>query len=128
MNDFLKELIAVALGGALGSSARFLLARAVQGIHRLQHYPLGIFLVNVIGSLLIGVLAGLLIGRDWLNPAWRSFLVIGLLGGFTTFSSFSLDTVMLWSQGLRALASVNVIATLLCCLLATALGLSLSRF
>jgi CrcB protein len=73
-------------------------------------FPAGIFLVNVLGSVLIGLLAGALAaGRVHLSYQARTFLVVGVLGGFTTFSSFSLDTLALVREGHHAQAAWNVI-------------------
>jgi CrcB protein len=99
----------VAAGGALGSLARHGLNHFVQQRFPAGSFPLGIFLVNVFGSGLIGIVAGVLAsGRvQWNEPA-RMFVIVGLLGGFTTFSSFSLDTLTLMRAGHHAQALSNV--------------------
>jgi len=127
MNILTKEFIAVAIGGAIGSTGRFALSRWVQTISRHKDYPWGIFICNVLGCLLMGVLAGILIHRFSLGPVWRAALLIGVLGGFTTFSSFSLDTIMLIQSGDVISASTNVILTLIFCLIATAGGLLITN-
>jgi CrcB protein len=92
--------ILVGVGGALGSMARHGLNHVVHQRHLASTFPAGIFLVNVLGSVLIGALAGALAsGRLHLSFQARTFLVVGLLGGFTTFSSFSLDTLALMRDG-----------------------------
>ena len=98
----------VALGGALGSVARHGLNLAIQR-QMSSAFPLGIFVINVAGSLLIGVVAGLIVAGRWTSSVEaRTFVLVGLLGGFTTFSSFSLDTLTLLRNGqlLHALANV----------------------
>jgi len=72
-------------------------------------FPLGIFIINVAGSIAIGVLVGLIVSnRIHISEVWRTFLIVGLLGGFTTFSSFSLDTLTLLRTGHPGLALWNV--------------------
>jgi fluoride exporter len=98
--------IAIGAGGALGAMARHALNAAVQG--RYGTFPVGIFVVNALGCALIGVLAGLMgSGRVPIGEAGRLFLVVGVLGGFTTFSAFSLDTLLLLRGGHTTLAVVN---------------------
>jgi CrcB protein len=95
----MKQLILVGLGGGLGAIARWKLGGLV--LHRTEawKFPLSTFLVNVIGCIVAGLLAGLAIKRDWLTPDARLFLLTGLLGGFTTFSAFGLETVLLLRRG-----------------------------
>lgn len=126
MTLLLKQYVAIAIGGALGSISRFSLARWVQTFHH-WHYPWGIWVVNVTGCLAIGILMGLFMDRVLLNPEWQAGLIIGVLGGFTTFSSFSLDTVLLFQSGNFLLALSNIFLTVIGCLLATAMGLFLIR-
>lgn len=122
----------VALGGALGSTARYAVARAVAVLSG-SSFPLSTLLVNVSGSLLIGVLAGLASadGRPWLSPDARAFLLVGVLGGFTTFSSFSLETLTLLREGDWPSAAMNVVGSVALCLVAVSIGFvaasSLSR-
>jgi CrcB protein len=100
----------IGAGGALGAVARHALNHAVHQRALSSVFPLGIFLINVLGSIVVGLLAGLLAsGRiHWAYPA-RTFVIVGVLGGFTTFSSFSLDTLALVRDGHLALALWNVI-------------------
>lgn len=121
-----EEILAVLIGGAIGSLLRFLFATGVNALLP-KNFPWGIFFVNVLGSFIIGLLAGLLVGRFELTAFWRAGIFIGLLGGFTTFSSFSLDTISLIQANLIGVAATNVIASLVFSLLATALGLLLAR-
>lgn len=111
----------VALGGALGSVARFACSEWVQS--RWATFPWGTLLVNVLGSLLIGALAAMTENDRWSIPlVARQFLMIGILGGFTTFSSFSLQTLMLARSGAIFMAGLNVLASVGLCLLAAWLG------
>ena len=117
------ELLSVAIGGALGSVSRFGLSRWVQTLPSLQNFPWGILLCNVLGCFLIGVFYGVFEHKLTLGPVWRAGIMIGFLGGFTTFSSFSLDTLhLLQSYGAFSALS-NVFLNLVVCLLATAVGI-----
>jgi len=99
----------VGAGGALGAMARHALNHVVHQRSLASPFPLGLFVINVLGSVAIGVVSGLLVsGRlHWTNPA-RTFVIVGVLGGFTTFSSFSLDTLALVRDGHLAMALWNV--------------------
>jgi len=100
--------LAVGAGGALGAMARHGLNHFIHQRALSQTFPIGIFAINVGGSFVIGVLAGLLAGnRLHLSYAWRTFLIVGFLGGFTTFSSFSLDTLALAREGHTGQALAN---------------------
>jgi len=101
--------IAIAVGGALGSMARHGVNVLVQGRWPLLRFPLATFVVNVAGCLVIGVLAGLIMsGRITPRLYWREFVFVGILGGFTTFSTFGLDTFMLTRTHSAGQAAVNV--------------------
>lgn len=123
----IEETLAVAAGGALGAVLRFALARGVQHIIRDHVFPLGILLANILGCFVIGLVIGLFANRLVIGPVWRVMILVGLLGGFTTFSTFSLDTVMLWQSGQSGWAVLNIIASMLGCLTATACGLWLAK-
>jgi fluoride exporter len=101
--------IAVGVGGALGAMARHWVNLEMS--HRLERtVPHATFLVNVIGCLLIGALAGMVAsGRLHLTPTMRTFIFVGMIGGFTTFSSFGLDTFTLAHGGEHAQAFWNVV-------------------
>jgi len=92
------QWLAIALGGALGSVLRF---AAVGYLTPLLNYrfPFGTFVVNIVGSFLIGVAYVLLLEKTTLPVEWRLFFITGVLGGFTTFSAFSLEILQLWQEG-----------------------------
>jgi CrcB protein len=123
----MNQLIAVALGGSLGSVLRFLVSTGTyQWLGR--GFPYGTLIVNVIGSFLIGLLAeALILQRIAFALEYRSGILVGVLGGFTTFSSFSLETIYLMEQGSFAKAALNVLVSLAACLSAVWLGLLSSR-
>ncbi|MBI5384941.1 MAG: fluoride efflux transporter CrcB [Verrucomicrobia bacterium] len=113
----------IALGGALGSVARFWCSGFVAR-HFGETFPWGTLLVNVLGSFAIGLFATLT-GPDgrWLVPArWREFFMIGICGGYTTFSSFSLQTMNLAEEGEWLRAGGNVVGSVVFCLLGVWLG------
>ena len=100
----------VGLGGALGSLARHGLNHVIHQRNLSSTFPIGIFAINVLGSVFIGGLAGLLASGRWsITYETRVFLVVGVLGGFTTFSSFSLDTLALIRDGHSGQAAINVV-------------------
>jgi fluoride exporter len=117
------QLLAVAGGGGLGGMARLAVGEVV-GRRLGTTFPWGTLGVNLSGALLMGLLAGLP-GGVAEGPAW-SLLAIGLLGGYTTVSSFSLQTLMLWRQGRLPAALANVVGTLGAGILALALGVWLA--
>jgi CrcB protein len=117
----LNQLIAIAVGGALGSVARFLMSSGVyQWLGR--DFPYGTLSVNVVGSFLMGLLSVLMIERLALGPEWRAAILIGVLGGFTTFSAFSFETLSLLETGAISRAVMNVVMSIVLCLGAVWLG------
>jgi CrcB protein len=113
----------VALGGALGSVARYAFSGvAVRWLG--AGFPYGTLFVNVTGSFTIGLLAALVAsdGRPLLGADARAFLLVGVLGGFTTFSSFSLETLNLARSGALGPAILNVAASVVLCLAGVSLG------
>jgi fluoride exporter len=120
------NIILVFIGGGIGATARYGLQGAV---HRIMgsDFPYGTLAVNILGSFLIGFLMSAFEDRFLVNPALRIFLTIGILGGFTTFSSFSYETMALIRDGSLAAGLGNIAASLLLCLGSTWLGLLLGR-
>lgn len=122
----MKGILLVALGGAIGSVARYKLSGYV-----LQHtidwkFPAGTFAVNVIGCLVAGLLAGLAEKHAVFPADLRLFLFTGLLGGFTTFSAFGLETMFLLKRGDVLIAAANIALSVIAGLLALWLGLGLA--
>ncbi len=122
----------MALGGGLGSAARYLVQgwvqrRAERGVGWIALFPWGTLAVNLAGCLLVGFLAGLLQERLAVAPPVRSFLLIGLLGGFTTFSTFGFESFALARGGNLALAFGNVAASVLLGLAAVVAGAAAAR-
>jgi CrcB protein len=103
-------ILSVAVGGAVGSVARHLLSARIVAWFG-SGFPWGIFAVNIVGGLMMGLLVELMALRWSVSVEWRAFLTVGVLGGFTTFSSFSLDTVFLLQRGDYALAALYVVGS-----------------
>lgn len=120
------RFILVMIGGALGSGTRYLMG--VAAVSRFGAlFPWGTLTVNVVGSFVIGVVATLADERGALGADTRTFLVVGVLGGFTTFSSFSLESVRLAEGNELAQATINIGANLILAIGATVLGIALTR-
>ncbi|HXT68183.1 MAG TPA: fluoride efflux transporter CrcB [Vicinamibacterales bacterium] len=118
----------VGAGGALGAMARHGLNHVIHQRALGATFPFGIFLINVSGSVAIGALAGLLAsGRLHWSLEARTFVIVGILGGFTTFSSFSLDTLTLFREGQHAQAIWNVIGQVALSLVGCAAGFRLAN-
>jgi len=115
------------LGGAIGSALRFLLASSIDRWTGVV-FPWGTILVNIVGCFFIGLVAGLTSSDSplMISPVIRTFIMIGILGGFTTFSSFSLQTISLMQEGEWLWAGGNVLISVFVCLVATAGGVALS--
>jgi len=113
----------VAAGGALGAPARYLLDKAVSSRVRTS-FPLGTFAINVAGSLLLGLLTGLAL-RGALPAESTAFVATGFCGAFTTFSTWTFETVELFEQGAYLQAGLNVLGSLAAGLLAAAAGIAL---
>jgi CrcB protein len=123
----MSRLFWVCLGGALGTGARYLVSiwapRALGA-----SFPYGTLAVNVVGSFLLGAIMHVGLTTSLLSPTLRLVLTTGVMGGFTTYSTFNHETLEYVREGALALAALNVAATLLLCLLAGALGLVFARW
>jgi CrcB protein len=119
-------LLAVALGGALGSLLRYFVAGAVQSA-AWPGFPWGIFVVNVSGGFIMGLIVELSALKLHLVPEVRAFLTVGILGGYTTFSTFSLDSVLLIQRGAWGAAAAYMVGSTLLSVLALFAGLWIVR-
>lgn len=122
----MKHILFVALGGAAGALARYWLGGFVAN-RFYGTFPLGTFLINLIGCFLIGFLYVLIVERMSLHPDWRSIMVVGFLGAFTTFSTFSLETVNLLLHGQLGMAAAYVAGSVFSCIFATWGAILLAR-
>jgi CrcB protein len=122
----IRLILAVAVGGAVGTLVRFATGTWIAA-NWPQHFSLGTFLVNIVGCLLIGLLYGFFLMRPELPIELRAGLIVGFLGGLTTFSSFSLDTLRLLESGQLPLALGYAALSVFGGLLATWAGLLLTK-
>lgn len=122
----MKELAFVAFGGAIGASLRHLTGMAALRLLG-TGFPWGTLAVNVVGALAMGVFVELLARRAGVPPELRLFVATGLLGGFTTFSAFSLEVALLWERGATGLAVAYVVASVVGSIAALFCGLWLAR-
>ncbi len=120
------QWLAVALGGALGSMLRYAATLYLVPLWG-SKFPFATFAVNMLGSFLIGAAYVLLVETWTLTPPWRLFFITGILGGFTTFSAFSLETLQLWQQGQVAPALLYAASSLLLGLLLAYAGMALTQ-
>ena len=122
----MKMILFIACGGAVGAVLRY---GASLGVYSLlgRGFPYGTLFVNVTGSLLMGVLSIVMLERFNVGPEWRAAILVGLLGSFTTFSTFSLETLNLLEQGDVMRAMANIAFSVIVCLIAVWMGISLGR-
>ena len=129
--QLLMQYLVIGLGGALGSMLRFGLGSLIDtGVQKTGYiFPWGTVFVNITGCFIIGFIAAISAageGRVFLSPLTRSFITIGILGGYTTFSSFSLQTLTLAQSGQRWGAVANVVLSVVLCLVGVWLGAMLA--
>ena len=119
-------ILAVALGGAIGSLARYFLAGAIQSA-AWPGFPWGIFVVNISGGFIMGLIVELSALKLTLTPELRAFLTVGILGGYTTFSTFSLDSVLLIERGAYLNAAAYIAGSAVLSIVALFAGMWLVR-
>jgi CrcB protein len=122
----LNQVLAIAAGGALGAVLRFWVSSGVYAALG-RSFPFGTLAVNVIGSMVMGFLYVLMIDRLATGAEWRAFALVGLLGAFTTFSTFSIETLTLMQDALYLRALLNVFISVFACVGAAMLGVILAR-
>ena len=122
----MKALIFIAMGGAFGAVLRY---GASLGVYSLlgRGFPYGTLFVNVSGSLLMGLLSVIMLERFNIDPEWRAAALVGVLGSFTTFSTFSIETLNLLEQGDVMRATTNIVLSVLVCLAAVWFGVLIGR-
>ncbi|OMH32720.1 fluoride efflux transporter CrcB [Motiliproteus sp. MSK22-1] len=122
----MQQLLSIAGGGALGALLRYWVSGYV--VSNTNHYlPLGTFTVNVLGSLLMGVCFVLIMEKSLISADFRPLMMVGLLGAFTTFSTFSLETVVLLQEGHIMSAAIYILLSVICCTAALFAGIWFSR-
>ncbi|MEW8051213.1 MAG: fluoride efflux transporter CrcB [Candidatus Thiodiazotropha sp.] len=122
----MNQLIAIASGGAVGALFRFWVSSGVYSLLG-RGFPYGTLVVNVLGSLVMGFLYVLLLERTTVSPEMRGALLIGFLGAFTTFSTFSIETLNLLEQAELLKAGLNILVSVIACVMACWFGLVVGR-
>lgn len=122
----MKPILLIGLGGALGTMFRYLVQVYI-GRFTTMAFPVGTLVVNLTGCFLIGLLFALTAKYAWMTVEWRWFLMTGICGGYTTFSSFSLESILLLRQGHYTYFFLYILASIIVGLLATVAGASLIR-
>ncbi len=122
----MSQLLAIAGGGAFGAVLRYWVSTAVYALAG-RGFPYGTLAVNILGSLLMGFLYIWLLERSLESAAVRAFLLVGLLGAFTTFSTFSIETLLLMEGGHIIRALMNVLISVVLCITAAGIGVILAR-
>lgn len=125
-NSVMNQLISIAMGGAIGAVLRYVMANNIYTLFG-RAFPWGTLFVNVFGSLLMGFLYVMFVERMLVSSEIRSLVLIGLLGAFTTYSTFSIETLNLIESGELMRAGANIIASVTACLIACWLGLLVGR-
>ena len=120
------NIVLVGVGGMLGSILRFLAGQFVNPV-RHSAFPYGTFAVNVIGSLLIGMVFGLSQRYEWMTPELRVFLAVGFCGGFTTFSAFAYENIVMLQEKDYFTFAIYSVLSFVVCLAATFIGLTLTK-
>lgn len=122
----MKALIFIAMGGAIGAVLRYGASLSVYSLMG-RGFPYGTLFVNVTGSLLMGLLGVMMLERFNIGPEWRAAVLVGVLGSFTTFSTFSIETLNLLEQGDVMRAVANIVLSVLVCLAAVWFGVLIGR-
>ncbi|HEY7182461.1 MAG TPA: fluoride efflux transporter CrcB [Blastocatellia bacterium] len=122
----MSKLIMVALGGAIGASARYWLGSLINSRLPIQ-FPLGTFVINVTGSFIIGFFLTLVTQRITVHPNWRLLIAVGFVGAYTTFSTFEFETLKLIEEGSVVSAALNVVLSLIVGFIAVWLGVTAAR-
>ncbi len=122
----MNTYIAIAIGGAFGAISRYWVSESMEKVNG-TGFPLGTFTVNLLGSFLIGVLFIVFAEKLEIAQQWKSLLIVGFLGAMTTFSAFSLDTLLLFQQGHYNTALFYIFSSVTACLFAAHAGMQITR-
>lgn len=120
------KILLVALGGGIGATTRYLVSDWAAQRYG-SHFPYGTLIVNLVGCFIIGLFMQLVTDRIIVNPYWRLLITVGFVGGLTTFSSFSYETLELLNEGDMPFAIYNIASNVLFGLLATWMGITIAK-
>lgn len=118
----MTKFLAIAVGGALGALSRYWVVGVISSLFE-RTFPFGTLVVNILGSLLIGILYVLIVEKLDVAAEWHAITMVGFIGAFTTFSTFSLETLMLFQEGRVVAAATYILSSVLVCLLAVGAGM-----
>ncbi len=118
--------LSVAIGGALGAMARYGLTSYLLPID-VKSFPIGTLTANIVGSALAALFYFLILEKQWLTIEWRPFIMVGFLGALTTYSTFALESILLWQQGQLYYALLYIATSLIGCCLAVVSTFFLAR-
>lgn len=122
----MDKVIIVGVGGFIGANVRYWLGAWIDGQFGLR-FPVGTFIINLTGSLLLGFIATLTVERALIDPRWRLAIGVGFIGAYTTFSTFTYESVKLLEAGSYGLAALNVLGSTVLGLIGAGLGIVLGR-
>ncbi len=122
----MNQVLAVAIGGALGALSRYWVVGFVSRILE-RNFPYGTLIVNIVGSFLIGICYLLIVEKLDVSTEWHAVLMVGFIGAFTTFSTFSLETLVLIQEGRLSTAMIYIASSVVVCILAVAAGIWLTK-
>jgi CrcB protein len=122
----MNYLVFIALGGACGAVSRYLMTSWVRQLWD-GYFPVGTLLVNILGCAVAGVTYVVMIERHLAHPNWQAIVMIGFLGGFTTFSAFSVETITLFDTGHAMQALLYAVGSTVSCVLVAGLAVQLTR-
>jgi len=126
MSPSLSQIFAIMLGGALGAALRYLVSNGVYSVLG-RDFPYGTLTVNVLGSFLMGVLSVILLERNEVDSLLKLAILVGFLGAFTTFSTFSMETLALINKGALSHALLNMLTSVIVCVFAVWLGMLITK-
>ena len=122
----MDKVILVGVGGFIGANVRYWLGAWIDQNFGLR-FPLGTFIINLSGSLILGFVATLALERALIDPRWRLAIAVGFVGAYTTFSTFTYESIKLIESGSYGLAALNVFASTLLGLIGAAIGIAIAR-
>ena len=120
------QIFAIMIGGAIGAALRFILSNGVYSLLG-REFPYGTLAVNIIGSFFMGLLTVMILERGDVDPFIKLAILVGFLGSFTTFSTFSMDTLALINEGALIRAFINMVGSVVVCISAVWLGMILAK-